>query len=118
MLLKAVRYARPDTVEEAVELLGKHENARPLAGGQTLINVMKVRAAAPDVLVDLGALDALRAISRDDDDRRSGRRAGGRGRGVLPGRVLHGGVPGRAADEDHDPGEVGSRRVCVGDDRP
>src|SRR5438067_7637735 len=67
MLLKAVRYARPDTVEEAVELLGKHENARPLAGGQTLINVMKVRAAAPDVLVDLGALDALRAISRDGD---------------------------------------------------
>jgi carbon-monoxide dehydrogenase medium subunit len=67
MLLNRVEYARPATVAEAAELLGGHENARPLAGGQTLLNVMKVRAAAPDVLVDLGAIDELRQISATSD---------------------------------------------------
>jgi aerobic carbon-monoxide dehydrogenase medium subunit len=63
MLLPRVEYARPDSVAEAVRLLGAHDGARALAGGQTLINVMKARAAAPDVLVDLGALPELATIS-------------------------------------------------------
>jgi carbon-monoxide dehydrogenase medium subunit len=63
MLLREVSYARPATIEEAVALLGEHDGARALAGGQTLVNVMKQRAASPDVLVDLGQLDELRAIS-------------------------------------------------------
>jgi aerobic carbon-monoxide dehydrogenase medium subunit len=67
MLLREVEYARPATVEEAVSVLAAHDGARPLAGGQTLINVMKARAAAPDVLVDLGALDELRAIGFSSD---------------------------------------------------
>jgi carbon-monoxide dehydrogenase medium subunit len=67
MLLSRVEYARPQTVAEAIGILGGRENARPLAGGQTLINVMKVRAAAPDVLVDLADLEELRAISRTAD---------------------------------------------------
>ena len=67
MLLKEVAYARPATVEEAVRLLSEHEGARPLAGGQTLINVMKARAAAPDILVDLNDLDDLRRIGRGAD---------------------------------------------------
>ncbi|HZO49035.1 MAG TPA: xanthine dehydrogenase family protein subunit M [Gaiellaceae bacterium] len=67
MLLREVEYARPATVEEAIALLSRHDGARPLAGGQTLINVMKARAAAPDVLVDLAALDELRAIGFSAD---------------------------------------------------
>jgi carbon-monoxide dehydrogenase medium subunit len=63
MLLREVSYARPTTVEEAVSLLSEHDGARALAGGQTLVNVMKQRAASPDVLVDLGKLDELRTIS-------------------------------------------------------
>jgi len=63
MLLREVSYARPGTVEEAIELLAQNDGARALAGGQTLLNVMKQRAASPDVLVDLGRLDELRAIS-------------------------------------------------------
>jgi len=63
MLLREVSYARPATVEEAVSLLGQHDGARALAGGQTLVNVMKQRAASPDVLVDLGRLDELRTIA-------------------------------------------------------
>jgi carbon-monoxide dehydrogenase medium subunit len=63
MLLREVSYARPATVDEAVTLLAEHDGARALAGGQTLVNVMKQRAASPDVLVDLGKLDELRTIS-------------------------------------------------------
>ena len=57
MLLREVEYARPGTVEEAISLLAGHEGARALAGGQTLVNVMKARAASPDVLVDLADLE-------------------------------------------------------------
>ena len=67
MLLREVEYARPATVEEAVSLLASHDGARPLAGGQTLVNVMKARAASPDVLVDLADLDELRAIGFSSD---------------------------------------------------
>jgi carbon-monoxide dehydrogenase medium subunit len=62
MLLREVDYARPATVDEAVALLAEHDGARPLAGGQTLVNVMKARAASPDVLVDLADLEELRTI--------------------------------------------------------
>ncbi len=63
MLLREVSYARPARIEEAVALLSEHDGARALAGGQTLVNVMKQRAASPDVLVDLGRLDELRTIA-------------------------------------------------------
>src|SRR2546428_3785533 len=66
MLLAAVEYARPSTLDEAIRLLGTSANARPLAGGQTLINVMKARAAAPDLLVDLADLEELRGVSLRD----------------------------------------------------
>ena len=62
MLLREVEYARPKTVEEAIGLLVQHDGARALAGGQTLINVMKARAASPDVLVDLQDLDELAGV--------------------------------------------------------
>src|SRR5947207_12754640 len=67
MLLREVGYARPRTTDEAVGLLGEYEGARPLAGGQTLINVMKARAAAPDVLVDLNAIGELKGIELGSD---------------------------------------------------
>lgn len=67
MLLREVEYARPATVDEAVALLSGYEGARALAGGQTLLNVMKARAASPDVVVDLNALDELRTIGFSGD---------------------------------------------------
>ncbi len=67
MLLREVEYARPATVEEALSVLSGHDGARALAGGQTLINVMKQRAAAPEVLVDLADLDELREIGFSSD---------------------------------------------------
>jgi carbon-monoxide dehydrogenase medium subunit len=62
MLLREVQYARPKTVEEAVALLAADDGARALAGGQTLVNVMKARAASPDVLVDLQDIEELRNV--------------------------------------------------------
>jgi aerobic carbon-monoxide dehydrogenase medium subunit len=62
MLLREVEYARPASVQDALRLLSEHDGARALAGGQTLINVMKARAASPDVLIDLNGLDDLRGI--------------------------------------------------------
>ena len=67
MLLREVEYARPETVDEAVRLLASRDNARPLAGGQSLVNVMKVRVASPDVLVDLNRIPALREIRAAGD---------------------------------------------------
>lgn len=67
MLLPELEYVRPHSVEEAVERLAGHRNARVLAGGQTLLNALKLRIVHPDVLVDVSRLEALRAISRDDD---------------------------------------------------
>jgi carbon-monoxide dehydrogenase medium subunit len=67
MLLREVEYARPSSVAEAVELLADNPNARPLAGGQTLINVMKARVASPEMLVDLNGLEELRVIELGAD---------------------------------------------------
>src|SRR5438874_5482257 len=67
MLLREVEYARPASVQEALRLLGEHDGARALAGGQTLINVMKARVASPDVLVDLHDLEELRGIELGAD---------------------------------------------------
>jgi carbon-monoxide dehydrogenase medium subunit len=67
MLLRELDYARPESVEEALELLGSNENARALAGGQSLVNVMKTRVAAPELVVDLNRIDSLRGITSDGD---------------------------------------------------
>ena len=65
MLLREVEYARAENVPDAIRLLSQHANARALAGGQTLVNVMKARAAAPDVLVDITRIEELKGIRRD-----------------------------------------------------
>jgi carbon-monoxide dehydrogenase medium subunit len=67
MLLSEVGYARPETLEQALEILVENPGARALAGGQTLINVMKARAASPDVLVDLGGIPELKGIELGSD---------------------------------------------------
>jgi carbon-monoxide dehydrogenase medium subunit len=67
MLLSEVGYARPATLEQALGVLADYPGARALAGGQTLLNVMKARAAAPDVLVDLAGVPELRGIELGSD---------------------------------------------------
>jgi carbon-monoxide dehydrogenase medium subunit len=67
MLLPSFEYERPDTIEEAVRLLAGTRNARVLAGGQTLLNALKLRIVHPDVLVDVSRIEALRLIESTDD---------------------------------------------------
>jgi len=67
MLLREVGYARPESLGEAIELLAANDGARALAGGQTLINVMKARASSPDALVDLNAIEELKGIELGAD---------------------------------------------------
>ena len=56
-------YARPDTVEEAVALLAEYgDDARVLAGGQSLMAMMNLRLAEPAVLVDIARIAALSHI--------------------------------------------------------
>lgn len=59
-------YHRPSTVQEAVAILAQHgDEARPLSGGHSLIPMMKLRMAAPEHLVDLGAVTALKGIREE-----------------------------------------------------
>ncbi len=61
-------YVAPTTVDEAVAALAQGgEDAKVIAGGQTLMPVLRLRLAAPTVLVDLGRIDELRGV-RDDSD--------------------------------------------------
>jgi len=62
-------YHRPKSVREAVALLADlGEEARPLAGGHSLIPMMKLRLATPDHLVDLGGIGDLKGIRADGGD--------------------------------------------------
>ena len=59
------RYERPTTLEEAVSLLAGDEEAKVIAGGQSLLPLLSLRLARPSVLVDLAGLDELTAITPD-----------------------------------------------------
>jgi len=59
-------YHRPATVADAIKLLSTlGEDARPLAGGHSLVPMMKLRLATPEHLVDLHGIDGLKGIRRD-----------------------------------------------------
>ncbi|HUQ39065.1 MAG TPA: xanthine dehydrogenase family protein subunit M [Acidimicrobiales bacterium] len=61
-------YVRAGSAEEAIALLGEHgEDAKLLAGGHSLLPLMKLRLANPSVLIDVGRLDELSYV-RDDGD--------------------------------------------------
>jgi aerobic carbon-monoxide dehydrogenase medium subunit len=61
-------YVRPSSVDEAVQALGSAgEDAKVLAGGQSLIPILRLRLSSPEIVVDLGDIADLRGV-RDDDD--------------------------------------------------
>lgn len=67
MLLESVAYARPESVAEALDALAGTDGAAPLAGGQSLVNVLKHRVASIELLVDISRLAELRGIERGGD---------------------------------------------------
>lgn len=61
-------YAAVDSVEEAVALLAEHgDDAKVLAGGQSLVPLLNLRLASPAVLIDVRRVDALREATRQHD---------------------------------------------------
>jgi aerobic carbon-monoxide dehydrogenase medium subunit len=67
MLLRSVEYLRASSIEDAISALRSRPRARVLAGGQSLINVLKHRVAACDLLVDVSRLEELRFIDVADE---------------------------------------------------
>lgn len=61
--MRAFDYHKPNSVPEAIALLEKSADIRPLAGGMTLLPTMKQRLAAPAALIDLSGIEALRGIT-------------------------------------------------------
>jgi carbon-monoxide dehydrogenase medium subunit len=65
----AFSYHRPKSVQEAIALLAElGENGRALAGGHSLIPMMKLRLASPGNLVDLAGIDELKGVRVDGND--------------------------------------------------
>jgi aerobic carbon-monoxide dehydrogenase medium subunit len=67
MKLPPFEYACPTTISEAVALLASHDEAKLLAGGQSLVPMLAFRVASPSLLVDLRKLAELRQIKIGDD---------------------------------------------------
>jgi carbon-monoxide dehydrogenase medium subunit len=68
MIPAQFEYVAPTTVEEALSALAEGgEDAKVIAGGQSLLPVLRMRLNAPSVLVDLGRIESLRGV-RDDGD--------------------------------------------------
>lgn len=66
MLPCAFDYVAPSSLEEAIEALGADPDARVLAGGQSLIPLLKLRLARPGRLIDLRKVGGLRYIREED----------------------------------------------------
>ena len=59
-------YHKASSVAEAIEMLSHHEDSRLLAGGHSLLPLMRLRLARPATLIDIGGLDELRGIRVHD----------------------------------------------------
>jgi carbon-monoxide dehydrogenase medium subunit len=61
-------YVAPASVEEALSALAEHgDGAKILAGGQSLLPVLRMRLNAPEMVIDLGRIDGLRGVREDGD---------------------------------------------------
>ena len=60
-------YYRARSVADAQQLLAAHPGAKLLAGGHSLVPLLKLRLAAPSALIDIGRIPELRGISRQGD---------------------------------------------------
>ena len=60
-------YVRPSSLDEAVRVLASDEEAKVIAGGQSLLPLLRLRFAYPSTLVDLGAVESLRSVREEGD---------------------------------------------------
>jgi len=67
MIPAAFEYTRADSVDHAIEVLSSNEDAKILAGGHSLLPLMRLRLARPSMLVDIGRVRDLSGIRADGD---------------------------------------------------
>jgi aerobic carbon-monoxide dehydrogenase medium subunit len=67
MIPAEFEYEAADSVGHAIELLGSNPDARLIAGGQSLLPLMKLRLSSPALLVDLGRIEGLSGVREDGD---------------------------------------------------
>ena len=92
MIPAEFNYEVADSVDHALSLLASYgPDAKLLAGGHSLIPMMKLRFARPSALVDIGRIAELSYVEEDDDDIRIG--AGTRHHDVHHSPVLEAGCP-------------------------
>ena len=72
MYTSSFEYHRAGSVAEAVSMLGEHNGAKVLAGGHSLIPVMKLRLADPGVVIDIGRIEDLKGINASNGSVRIG----------------------------------------------
>src|SRR6266851_7065003 len=65
--MHAFEYHRPSTVKDALALAFKKEEGRYLAGGQSLVQAMKLRLSSPTDLIDLNAIGDLKALKAESN---------------------------------------------------
>lgn len=69
MIPPAFDYIRAGSVDEAVEALAQHgDEAKVLAGGQSLLPLLRLRLSFPSVLVDVGRVDEFRGVREEGDE--------------------------------------------------
>src|SRR6202034_729320 len=69
MIPAAFDYEVADSPAHAISLLAEHgEDAKLLAGGHSLLPMMKLRLATPEVLIDIGRIEELRGITADGSE--------------------------------------------------
>ena len=92
MIPVGFEYTRPDTVDDALALLAEHgEDATVMAGGHSLLPVMKLRLATPELVIDISRLSELSSIRVEGDELVVG--AGTRHRAVESSEVVQAECP-------------------------
>jgi aerobic carbon-monoxide dehydrogenase medium subunit len=64
---EAFELHRPETLDEAIRILGSNGDTKVIAGGHSLVPLMKIRFTAPSALVDLGRISGLDGIAQEGD---------------------------------------------------
>jgi len=72
MIAQSFDYSAPESLSEALALLGSGDDTRVLAGGQSLIPMMKLRLSTPSHVIDLGRIAELHYIAQTDGNIRIG----------------------------------------------
>jgi carbon-monoxide dehydrogenase medium subunit len=65
-------YHRASSAQEAIDLLGRNENAKLLAGGHSLIPMMKLHLVQPALIIDIGRINELRGVCKEEGSIRIG----------------------------------------------